>query len=85
MRAGSIMRGSTTDNNCVFSSNILVLMKDQYANYVVQRAIEVAKPMQRKILMYKIAPLLSAARKYMHAKHIVAKAEHYLTRSKCMI
>ena len=30
------------------------MMKDQYANYVVQKMIDVAEPSQRKILMHKI-------------------------------
>ena len=30
------------------------MMKDQYANYVVQKMIDVAEPTQRKILMHKI-------------------------------
>ena len=29
-------------------------MKDQYANYVVQKMIDVAEPPQRKILMHKV-------------------------------
>ena len=30
-------------------------MKDQYANYVVQKMIDVAEPPQRKILMHKVS------------------------------
>ena len=30
------------------------MMKDQYANYVVQKMIDMAEPSQRKILMHKI-------------------------------
>lgn len=29
-------------------------MKDQYANYVVQKMIDVAEPTQRKIVMHKV-------------------------------
>ena len=35
-------------------SALHIMMKDQYANYVVQKMIEVAEPTQRKILMHKI-------------------------------
>ena len=31
-----------------------MMMKDQYANYVVQKMIDVAEPPQRKILMHKV-------------------------------
>lgn len=30
------------------------MMKDQYANYVVQRMIDMAEPAQRKIIMHKV-------------------------------
>lgn len=30
------------------------MMKDQYANYVVQKMIDVAEPAQRKIIMHKV-------------------------------
>jgi hypothetical protein len=30
------------------------MMKDQYANYVVQKMIDVAEPGQRKIVMHKV-------------------------------
>ncbi len=36
------------------SSPLHIMMKDQYANYVVQKMIDVAEPSQRKILMHKI-------------------------------
>lgn len=39
-------------------------MKDQYANYVVQKMIDVAEPAQRKMLMHKIRPHISTLRKY---------------------
>lgn len=33
------------------------MMKDQYANYVVQKMIDVAEPGQRKIVMHKVSKL----------------------------
>lgn len=45
-------------------SSLLMLMKDQYANYVVQKMIDVAEPAQRKMLMHKIRPHISTLRKY---------------------
>lgn len=35
-------------------SALYTMMKDQYANYVVQKMIDVAEPAQRKIVMHKV-------------------------------
>lgn len=68
---------------CFFSnSNALqAMMKDQYANYVVQKMIDVAEPGQRKTLMHKIRPHLSSLRKYTYGKHIIAKLEKYFVKN----
>lgn len=36
-------------------SALYTMMKDQYANYVVQKMIDVAEPTQRKIVMHKVS------------------------------
>lgn len=54
-----------------------VMMKDQYANYVVQKMIDVSEPTQRKILMHKIRPHMNSLRKYTYGKHIIAKLEKF--------
>lgn len=38
-------------------SALYTMMKDQYANYVVQKMIDVAEPAQRKIVMHKVGVL----------------------------
>jgi pumilio RNA-binding family len=53
------------------------MMKDQYANYVVQKMIDVAEPAQRQLLMTRIKPHLGILRKYTYGKHIIAKLEKY--------
>uniref|UniRef100_A0A674BAP0 Pumilio homolog 1 n=1 Tax=Salmo trutta TaxID=8032 RepID=A0A674BAP0_SALTR len=58
-------------------SALYTMMKDQYANYVVQKMIDVAEPTQRKIVMHKIRPHISTLRKYTYGKHILAKLEKY--------
>ena len=57
------------------------MMKDQYANYVVQKMIDVAEPTQRKILMHKIRPYCNTLRKYTYGKHILAKLEKYFLKN----
>jgi len=54
-----------------------IMMKDQYANYVVQKMIDLAEAQQRKVLMHKIRPHCSTLRKYTYGKHILAKLERY--------
>lgn len=42
-------------------SALYTMMKDQYANYVVQRMIDMAEPAQRKIIMHKVGEGSSGA------------------------
>ncbi|XP_077151682.1 pumilio homolog 1 isoform X4 [Ranitomeya variabilis] len=58
-------------------SALYTMMKDQYANYVVQKMIDVAEPAQRKIVMHKIRPHIATLRKYTYGKHILAKLEKF--------
>lgn len=55
-------------------------MKDKFANYVLQQAIETAEPIQKKMLVFKMQPFLHHVRKFMYAKHIVTKVERYVTK-----
>lgn len=61
------------------------MMKDQYANYVVQKMIDVAETAQRKVLMLKIRPHLIGLRKYTYGKHIIVKLEKFLTKTSSVI
>ena len=57
------------------------MMKDQYANYVIQKMIEVAEPAQRKLLIQRIRPQVATLRKYTYGKHILAKIEKYMMKN----
>lgn len=57
------------------------MMKDQYANYVVQKMIDVSEPTQRKTLLHKIRPHMNSLRKYTYGKHIIAKLEKFSIKS----
>ena len=70
-----------TANSDSPSSALHIMMKDQYANYVVQKMIDVAENSQRKILMHKIRPHISTLRKYTYGKHILAKLEKYFLKN----
>ena len=66
---------------CRAQSALYTMMKDQYANYVVQKMIDVADPPQRKMLLQKIRPHVTALRKYAYGKHILAKLEKFYTKN----
>ncbi|XP_065062848.1 pumilio homolog 1-like isoform X1 [Rhopilema esculentum] len=54
---------------------LYAMMKDQFANYVVQKMIDVAEPLQKKMLILKIRPHEATLRKFTYGKHILAKLE----------
>lgn len=62
-------------------SGLQMMMKDQYANYVVQKMIDVSEPTQRKTLLQKIRPHMNSLRKYTYGKHIIAKLEKFSLKS----
>ncbi|GAB6023918.1 hypothetical protein CHUAL_008651 [Chamberlinius hualienensis] len=62
-------------------SALYTMMKDQFANYVVQKMIDVAEPSQKKMLMQKIRPHVATLRKYTYGKHILAKLEKHFIKT----
>ncbi|CAF1045203.1 unnamed protein product [Rotaria sordida] len=63
------------------NSALLTMMKDQFANYVVQKMIDVAEPTQRKLLLQKVRPHIQSLRKFTYGKHIITKLEKYLSKN----
>ncbi|KAG8047900.1 hypothetical protein GUJ93_ZPchr0008g12810 [Zizania palustris] len=57
------------------NDNLLVMMKDQYANYVVQKILETCNEQQRELLISRVKGHLQALRKYTYGKHIVSRVE----------
>ncbi|CAD5184378.1 unnamed protein product [Musa acuminata subsp. malaccensis] len=64
------MLGSTDKNE-----PLQVMMKDQFANYVVQKALETCDDEQRELILSRIKVHLNALKKYTYGKHIVARIE----------
>ncbi|KAJ2782728.1 mRNA binding protein puf3 [Coemansia javaensis] len=60
------------------SSNLINMMKDQYANYVVQKMLDVVDESQRSAIMAKIQPHMAALRKFTYGKHLISKVDKYL-------
>lgn len=58
---------------------LVTMMKDQYANYVVQKMLDVVDDDQREVLVNKIRPHLQSLKKYTYGKHLIqSKSEEYI-------
>ncbi|GKV32914.1 hypothetical protein SLEP1_g41480 [Rubroshorea leprosula] len=64
------MLGSTDENE-----PLQAMMKDQFANYVVQKVLETCDDHQRELILSRIKVHLNALKKYTYGKHIVARVE----------
>ncbi|KAJ2541808.1 mRNA binding protein puf3, partial [Coemansia sp. RSA 1933] len=60
------------------SSNLVNMMKDQYANYVVQKMLDVVDEQQRDSILTKIQPHVAALRKFTYGKHLINKVDKYM-------
>ncbi|CAN1257425.1 Pumilio homolog 1 [Linum perenne] len=61
----------TTDEN----EPLQAMMKDQFANYVVQKVLETCDDQQLESILNRIKVHLNALKKYTYGKHIVARVE----------
>lgn len=52
-----------------------MMMKDQYANYVIQKILDCCDPQQREAFVVQIKPHIPALKKYTYGKHIIARLE----------
>lgn len=57
------------------NDGLLTMLKDQFANYVVQKILEISNDKQRATLLNRIKVHLQSLRKYTYGKHIVARFE----------
>ncbi|KAM3245258.1 hypothetical protein ACQJBY_056527 [Aegilops geniculata] len=61
----------TTDEN----EPLQAMMKDQFANYVVQKVLETCDDHNRELILSRIKVHLNALKRYTYGKHIVARVE----------
>ena len=47
------------------------MMKDQFANYVIQKMLDVVDNEQRALLIEKIRPHLPSLKKFTYGKHLI--------------
>ncbi|KAK4790632.1 hypothetical protein SAY86_017936 [Trapa natans] len=64
------MLGSTDENE-----PLQAMMKDQFANYVVQKVLETCDDHQRELILSRIKVHLNTLKRYTYGKHIVARVE----------
>ncbi|KAK4367185.1 hypothetical protein RND71_015065 [Anisodus tanguticus] len=64
------MLGSEDENG-----PLQVMMKDQFANYVVQKVLETCDDQQLELILNRIKVHLNALKKYTFGKHIVSRVE----------
>ena len=69
------------DSDSVCSA-LAVMIKDQYANYVVQKMIDTAEDEDLSVLMSKIRSHISTLHKFAYGKHILAKLESFYGKHK---
>jgi len=63
------------DEICQDPAGLETMMKDQYANYVIQKILDVCDQEQRERLIAQIRPHLSSLKKYTYGKHIIASQQ----------
>lgn len=54
---------------------LLIMMRDQFANYVIQKMLDVVQGTQRDQLLNQIRPHVLSLKKYTFGKHILAKLD----------
>ncbi|KAI9492837.1 armadillo-type protein [Zychaea mexicana] len=57
------------------SCPLVIMMKDQYANYVVQKMLDVVDEEQRVLLVTTIKPHLQSLKKFTYGRHLLLKVE----------
>ncbi|KAI8147431.1 armadillo-type protein [Fennellomyces sp. T-0311] len=57
------------------SCPLVTMMKDQYANYVVQKMLDVVEEEQRVLLITKIKPHLQSLKRFTYGRHLLLKVE----------
>jgi len=76
-----VLHGSKVERSLILEEilkdddSLFIMMKDPYANYVVQKIIDVVDNNQRAALMQKIKPQIPSLKKFTFGKHIIARLE----------
>ncbi|XP_065319996.1 pumilio homolog 2-like isoform X2 [Gordionus sp. m RMFG-2023] len=60
-------------SNCA----LLIMIKDQFANYVIQKVLELSDCNQKKLLLHRIRPHAISLRKFTYGKHVLTKLDKF--------
>eukprot|EP01127_Copromyxa_protea_P013202 TRINITY_DN3529_c0_g1_i1.p1 TRINITY_DN3529_c0_g1~~TRINITY_DN3529_c0_g1_i1.p1 ORF type:complete len:901 (+),score=138.88 TRINITY_DN3529_c0_g1_i1:76-2703(+) len=60
---------------CADPNGLEIMMKDQYANYVVQKILDVCDSQSREVLITQIKPHIASLKTFTYGKHIIARLE----------
>jgi len=68
-------RALMIDEVCGSSEALFTMMKDQYANYVVQKMLDIADMPQKRKLVSQMKPHINNLKRYTYGKHIITKLD----------
>eukprot|EP01120_Amphizonella_sp_Union-15-10_P015602 TRINITY_DN8064_c0_g1_i1.p1 TRINITY_DN8064_c0_g1~~TRINITY_DN8064_c0_g1_i1.p1 ORF type:complete len:451 (-),score=72.50 TRINITY_DN8064_c0_g1_i1:102-1418(-) len=63
------------DNTFGFGGALIILMQDQYANFIIQRMIKVCSGSQRKRIVHLIKSQTALLKKSIYGRHVIAQLE----------
>jgi hypothetical protein len=75
LEARRVVLNEVTDESVMGAGILFAMMKDQYANYVVQKMMDASSEHEQQRLVDAMRPLLGTLRKFPYAKHIIARLE----------
>ncbi|CAG0880819.1 unnamed protein product [Cyprideis torosa] len=74
-------RSELVEEVCNNPAALSIMMKDQFANYVIQKMLDLCENHQKRSLVSKLKPHISSLKKYTYGKHIYGKLEKYLAKT----
>ncbi|CBY18164.1 unnamed protein product [Oikopleura dioica] len=66
---------------CQSPDSLFIMMKDQFANYVVQKMLDMGDSAQRQKMVQKMKPHVSNLKRFTYGKHILTKLEKIILHS----
>lgn len=71
-------RAALIDEVCQNPDSLFIMMKDQFANYVVQKMLDMGDIPQRQKMVQKMKPHVNNLKRFTYGKHIISKLEKML-------
>ncbi|CAG5112150.1 Oidioi.mRNA.OKI2018_I69.chr2.g6395.t1.cds [Oikopleura dioica] len=74
-------RAALIEEVCQNPDSLFIMMKDQFANYVVQKMLDMGDAAQRQKMVQKMKPHVSNLKRFTYGKHILSKLEKIILHS----